>query len=258
MADMRVVIHQPQYLPWPGYFAQMAQADIFVWLDNVTFSSSQYANRNLMMGPKGPAWLTVPVERDHLLAAQLRDVRIAERQRQSWATDHLNKLSAWYDQSPGWREFSAQLLPLYLKLGAQEMLLDVAIHATLWVGGQLATMPTCLLASTLIESWPQDPNDGILQLLQALRLRFSRNVTYVAGTGALGYLDVPRLEFNGFCVEILCWRPVSRPGAEHCAALDLLLAEGGARAREIFVSNPGTLGGAHAILGTAMGGGKCG
>ena len=40
-----VAIHQPNYLPWLGYFHKIAAADIFVFLDDVPFSKGSYINR---------------------------------------------------------------------------------------------------------------------------------------------------------------------------------------------------------------------
>jgi len=34
---MKIAIHQPQYLPWPGYFNKILQSDIFVFLDDVQY-----------------------------------------------------------------------------------------------------------------------------------------------------------------------------------------------------------------------------
>ena len=40
-----VVISQPMYFPWPGFLAQMALADIFIWLDDAQFSKGSFTNR---------------------------------------------------------------------------------------------------------------------------------------------------------------------------------------------------------------------
>ena len=34
---MIVAIHQPQYLPWLGYFDKMLKADVFCYLDTVQY-----------------------------------------------------------------------------------------------------------------------------------------------------------------------------------------------------------------------------
>src|SRR5690606_21435204 len=40
-----VAIHQPNYAPWLGYFHKLAQADVFVFLDDAQFSKGSYTNR---------------------------------------------------------------------------------------------------------------------------------------------------------------------------------------------------------------------
>jgi hypothetical protein len=38
---MTVAIHQPNYIPWLGFFHKMKNSDIFVLLDNVKHSKVQ-------------------------------------------------------------------------------------------------------------------------------------------------------------------------------------------------------------------------
>jgi hypothetical protein len=49
-----LVVLQPSYLPWLGYFDQMSKADAFVWYDDVQFDKHGWRNRNRIKGPKGP------------------------------------------------------------------------------------------------------------------------------------------------------------------------------------------------------------
>ena len=56
-----VAIHQPNYLPWLGYFYKICQSDVFVFLDNVQYTKNNIINRNKIKTPQGAMWLTVGV-----------------------------------------------------------------------------------------------------------------------------------------------------------------------------------------------------
>ena len=58
---MIVAIHQPQYLPWLGYFDKMLKADVFCYLDTVQYKKNEWQNRNRIKTAMGWQWLTVPV-----------------------------------------------------------------------------------------------------------------------------------------------------------------------------------------------------
>ena len=59
---MKVVITQPTYLPWLGYFELVAQADVFVFLDTVQFERQSWESRNKIRSADGRVqWLPVPV-----------------------------------------------------------------------------------------------------------------------------------------------------------------------------------------------------
>lgn len=60
---MKIAIHQPNFLPWLGYFYKMAQADVFVLLDNVQYEKNGLTNRVRLKTPRGGSWLTLPIQR---------------------------------------------------------------------------------------------------------------------------------------------------------------------------------------------------
>jgi hypothetical protein len=89
---MIVAIHQPNYLPWCGYFAKIAAADVFVVLDDVPLSNGRsFVSRTEIASPHGKQWLTVPV-------ARTRDAPIAEARfaDQRWPARHVRTLQAMY------------------------------------------------------------------------------------------------------------------------------------------------------------------
>ena len=62
---MIVTIHQPEHMPWLGFFNKAVNSDIFVLLDTVQFEKNYFQNRNKIMSNKNPTgeWITVPVEK---------------------------------------------------------------------------------------------------------------------------------------------------------------------------------------------------
>jgi hypothetical protein len=58
---MIVAIHQPNFVPWLGYFDRMIGSDLFVLLDHVQFERRNYQNRCLVRLEDEGKWITVPV-----------------------------------------------------------------------------------------------------------------------------------------------------------------------------------------------------
>ena len=60
---MKIAIHQPNFLPWTGYFYKMANSDIFVFLDNVQYEKNSVINRNKIKISQGLFWITLPIRK---------------------------------------------------------------------------------------------------------------------------------------------------------------------------------------------------
>ena len=71
---MIVSIHQPQYLPWLGYFHKAYEADVFIILDTVQFKKNDWQNRNRIQTSQEEQWLSVPVLHD--FGQKILDVKI--------------------------------------------------------------------------------------------------------------------------------------------------------------------------------------
>ncbi len=57
-----VAIHQPNYIPWLGYFYKIAECDIFIYLDTVQYPRGRsFSPRNRIKSPNGTIFLTIPV-----------------------------------------------------------------------------------------------------------------------------------------------------------------------------------------------------
>jgi hypothetical protein len=95
---MIVAVHQPNYLPWLGYFYKIAHCDIFVMLDDVQFTKNGYQNRTRIKGPKEAVWLTQPV-RQSGRSLQTTDTVEFDSNRFDWRDKHLKSLVANYSRA---------------------------------------------------------------------------------------------------------------------------------------------------------------
>ena len=89
---MKLAAHQPQYLPWLGYFDKMDLVDRFILLDTVQYKKNEWQNRNRIRTAEGWQWLTVPVR--YRFPMTIRQVRIDESS--AWRRKHSEALRIHY------------------------------------------------------------------------------------------------------------------------------------------------------------------
>lgn len=88
-----VSIHQPNYLPWLGYFRKIAQSDVFVFYDNVQMPMGKsLVTRNRFKSQQGPRWLTVPSSKSGT-PGLISETEIVPG---NWPGKHLGSLRNWY------------------------------------------------------------------------------------------------------------------------------------------------------------------
>ncbi|GAI76683.1 unnamed protein product [marine sediment metagenome] len=73
---MIVVGHQPQYLPYIGFFNKISKADVFVFADNVQFNKKSWQQRTLIKSNNKPIYLTIPVRKKGRFTQLINEVEI--------------------------------------------------------------------------------------------------------------------------------------------------------------------------------------
>jgi len=119
---MLVAIHQPEHLPWIGFFEKMQRADLFVLLDDVQFSKGDFQNRNRVKGAGGVQWLTVPIVQK--FPQQINEVEIAG---DDWRDKHWRTLLSCYGRAPHFKTIGPFVEELYR--GPSHKLSDFNLNA---------------------------------------------------------------------------------------------------------------------------------
>jgi len=217
-SELTVVVLQPGYMPWLGFFDQMARSDVFVYYDDVQFDKHGWRNRNRVKSPSGQAhWLTVPVRHRGLGSPRILEVEIECRS--AWARKHVGTLRQFYAKAPFLKRYLPELEELLQRPWPRLVDLDLAVTGL--VARWLGLDPRILRSSELAVS-----GSGSERLLAICRHVGARR--YLSGSAARDYLDTGL--FNRHGIEV-AWQDYRHPvypqlhGAflSHLSAVDLLL-----------------------------------
>jgi hypothetical protein len=217
---VKVAVHQPHYLPWLGYLAKWAAADLFVFLDTVQYEKNGWQNRNRIKTREGVAWLTVPVHAP--LGTPIAAVAVDRRQ--PWQRRHLRSIEHAYAEAPCFPRFRAALDALYGR--DWDALTPLALATAHWLAQSFGISTPTRLASDIPGCDRPDPTDRLVALCQALGAD-----TYLAGQDAPSYMDLARFSRAGITVHLQSYAHPIYPQLHGdfvpgLSSLDLLLNAG--------------------------------
>ncbi len=187
---MIVAVHQPQYLPWLGYFDKICRADIFCFLDSVQYKKNDWQNRNRIKTSQGWQWLTVPVR--YQFPARICDVKVNPTVK--WRQKHLQALVTNYRRAP----FFKQYIDLYERVYAEdwEHVSELNIHFIERLKEALGLGPKPAIRSSRLDL-REEPTDRLIDICNAVKAD-----TYLSGQDGIKYMDLERFKENGIEVII--------------------------------------------------------
>lgn len=112
---MVITIHQPEHLPWLGFFDKVRQVDTFVILDHVPYRKNYYQNRNKIRTHNGAVWLTIPVLTKGHFSQAINDVQINTQGSPRWGEKCWASLAQSYQRAPFWKDYETFFNDLYSK-----------------------------------------------------------------------------------------------------------------------------------------------
>lgn len=110
---MIVSIHQPNYLPYLGFFDKIKKSDIFIVYDDAQFNKGDFQHRNKIRIYSGWKWLTIPVEKKHIPINQVKIKNEVNIGKKSWNMSHFDDICDSYKRSPYYEPYIDGLELIY-------------------------------------------------------------------------------------------------------------------------------------------------
>jgi len=216
---LKVAIHQPNYLPWLGYFYKMYCADVFIFLDDVQFSKGSYINRVRILSSKGPRWLTVPVKVK--LGQMISEVKTNSVE---WQHSHIDLLRNEYEKTDMFVDIIHELKE---KIFANHncSLTELNINLIKYLATRLGIHTRFVLSSKLTALGKGD--DLLVNLVKSI----DEKAIYVSGEGGASYQNPVKFYEAGLGFEYTEFKhPLYEQGASKfekgLSVIDCLLRHG--------------------------------
>src|SRR4030042_156908 len=141
---MRIVIMQPTYLPWSGYFELMYNCELFVFLDDVQFNRRSWQRRNRIKTANGELMLAIPVRclNNYTL---IKDVLINNEI--PWNVKHLSAIKSNYGKATFFDRYFQKFENIYSQKYLR--LLDLNLALINFLKKQIGINTPSILSSTL-------------------------------------------------------------------------------------------------------------
>jgi hypothetical protein len=216
----KVAIMQPHLLPWLGWFELLAEADLFVLLDDAQFTRHSWSHRNRIFTAKGQVgFVSLTTRRTGSLDATFLDV--AEGDDRAWRKKLRTTVAQVYARMPGTPE-ALDLLDEWFagdhpNVASLERAFAEITAARLGITTPIVASSSLGLDPSLRRSW------WVAEILRA-----TGATTYLSASGSYGYMAEDALfPLAGLDVRFQAFEPTPYPqprpgGAPFEARLSIL------------------------------------
>jgi hypothetical protein len=223
---LRVSMHQPNFLPYTGFFDKVRRSDLFIIVDHCAFSKGRdnWHHRNRIRTNNNGGWdyITVPVS-EHWNWRPFQETMISDtfgfmRRKQ------LKTISQHYQKAPLFDDLFGEFGELYSR--DEGNLAEFNINLIKWFFEKFRIKTKVLRSTELDFNRELMKTDMIIELMKAVG-----GTHFLSGDGAREYIDPADFERAGITLEFQNFKPKPYPQAypgfvPYLSALDLLMNTG--------------------------------
>lgn len=211
-----VTIHQPNYLPWLGFFAKVKRADCLVILDNVGFNREGITHRNKIRVANEWSWLTIPVAKSPL-GTPINEIKLSD---DKWKRKHWKTIKENYNKTDYFNTYEGFFENLYQE--DYEYICQINEKIIFYLLNSFGIDVEVVKASSLFNNSEVKKTDLLIEILKEVGAE-----TYISGSSGRNYLEREKFKDCGIDLEFYEFsHPVYKqkyPGFEPgMAAIDML------------------------------------
>lgn len=180
-----VVIHQPDFLPYVGFFHKLLMSDLWIVFDDVQFLRRGWHHRDKIKTANGTKWLTLNIKKAPR-TSNINNIQLSYHN--NWREHHLNIIRSNYSETSAFSEIFPYIEQLYaykydklidMNMASIDLLIKLFdIQIDVEYSSQYKTRLTS--------------NERLIELLKQVNASH-----YLTGTGAKDYfLEKPFIEAN--------------------------------------------------------------
>ena len=190
---MIIAIHQPNYLPYLGFFEKMKKSDIFVIYDDAQFEKGEFQHRNRIRIYHGWKWLTVPVETKHIPINEIKiKNEVATWKGVKWSDAHFKDILDNYKDTPYYSVYEKEIKKIYNK--RYDKLIELNMELITFLMKAFDIDVDIVFSSEL--GFTSKSTERLVEIVEGLNGK-----VYLSGLKGRDYLDVPLFEKRGITVE---------------------------------------------------------
>ncbi len=222
-----VAIHQPEYLPWLGFFKKMMNVELFVFLDDVQFRKKGWQNRNRIRINDGTALLSIPVHTHSY--PKINEVTIDNEK--NWSIRHKKSILYNYARAPYFGEIKDFIESIFEK--KFQYLVDLNTEIIKFIMNELEIKSKIVFSSELEIS--KKGSDRVLDICKAVGADH-----YITGTfWAESNLRVEEFKKSNIDIEFQkfqhpIYKQIHGEFIPEMSIIDLLFNEGRKEAKKIL------------------------
>ena len=222
-----VAIHQPEYLPWLGFFKKMMNVELFVFLDDVQFRKKGWQNRNRIRINDGTALLSIPVHTHSY--PKINEVTIDNEK--NWSIRHKKSILYNYARAPYFDEIKDFIESIFEK--KFQYLVDLNTEIIKFIMNELEIKSKIVFSSELEIS--KKGSDRVIDICKAVGADH-----YITGTfWAESNLRVEEFKKSNIDIEFQkfqhpIYKQIHGEFIPEMSIIDLLFNEGRKEAKKIL------------------------